>query len=280
MENKFLVIRRRILIWFSVAIPLLLLVVYATSSALTVTEYTLEFDTLPKNFVGFKICHLSDVHATGNEEILEKVREQKPDIIAVTGDDIESKTDEEIKKAVWFMSELKDIAPVYAVSGNHDNWYSPDSVLSEEYEKIGISYLENETEVIEKDGEKIEIAGIKDPTISHYNPDLELDIFKGYIENMTPENFSILLFHRADMFDHIAGKGYNLVLSGHLHGGIVRIPFVGGVISPTRRLFPKYSGGKYEKGNTTLISNRGIAVLERTPRIFNRPEIVFITLNK
>jgi hypothetical protein len=169
---------------------------------------------------------------------------------------------------------------IYAISGNHDYWNSKQfNEHQNMLKKLGVKLLENTSTNIYKDNEKITIHGIADP-ISFDNKEAEGITKTGLSKLKISDGYNILLFHRANMLDLFKNEKFDLIVSGHLHGGQVRIPFVGGLKSPHGDWFPKYSGGRYDVNNNTYIVSRGIGNPFIVPRVFNRPEIVVITLKK
>ncbi len=249
--------------------------------------YEIKSSKVPRAFDGFIIAQVSDLHSElfgdNQSEIIEMLKKGKPDIIVLTGDIIDRR-DSDYANVVSLFENLVDIAPVYAIYGNHEFSNSGKSErLPSIFEEYGIVLLNDESQLLSKDGQQINLIGFGDNSaLSDYRK-----LQKYLTENLQkPEvgAFNILLYHRANQFDYIAGYGYDLVLSGHNHGGIIRLPFVGGLISPdemTGRIghfLPRYSGGMYVVGNSTLISNRGLAETYGVHRFYNRPEIVFVIL--
>ncbi len=250
-----------------------------------VTEYTIKSNNLPASFDGFKIVQLSDLHnedfGDGNQGLLNLIISQKPDIIIVTGDSIDSRrTDTEI--TLDFFKKLKDVAPVYLVIGNHELRVSTEEFykLLDTSENMGINVLRNESVFIEKESDKIQIIGVDDVTYFSDTPDEYKIILKENIEKTDDINtFSILLSHHPEVFDVYASTEVDLVFSGHAHGGQIRLPFgIGGVIAPEQYLFPKYDEGVFEKDGTTMIISRGLGNSILPLRINNPPELVVATI--
>lgn len=247
-----------------------------------VTNYQVHSDRLPADFDGFKILQISDFHTGsfygGTQKLIKIAREQKPDMIALTGDLID-----ESAKNISTVSELVDglvqIAPIYSVTGNHDIWFDHLDQMEAMMEEKGVVLLKNKSVTMKRGHSTIHISGISDPDEDKY---LSPKSFVMYTLGKLPPDigYNILLFHRANLFDTIKGSGYQLVLSGHMHGGQIQIPFVGGFISPQadRRLFPQYSEGKWTESDTTMIVSRGLGNNVPVPRIFNPPEVVAVTL--
>lgn len=252
---------------------------------LEVTHYTLHFPKLPKEFEDFRIVQLSDYHCDTIPGLLEAVRSETPNIILTTGDMADDKGS--CSPAVRLFSHLMRIAPTFAVTGNHDLWRSDYAKYEFELNRLGIRTLHNETIPYNRNGESIYISGIDDPftrdgASMRINVKKSLDLLK-----LDTNNFNLLLFHRANMFDCVKKSGFDLILTGHMHGGQFRLPSGQGVLAPKSgwgsnapALFPKYFAGLYEYENTRMIVNRGLGNPMIIPRLFNRPEITVIKLKK
>ncbi|SCC28504.1 Phosphoesterase [Bacillus mycoides] len=204
-----------------------------------------------------------------------------PDIIVITGDLIDSKSyDAEISLQV--IRELVTEYPVYFVTGNHEQWSGKYNSLEKELKKYNVTVLRNEHVSIQKDGQEINLLGIDDPEFTSGNRDEE-HIVKSEIrkakDGMHSDGFKVLLSHRPEFFEEYADEKVDLVLSGHAHGGQVRLPFIGGLVAPNQGILPKYTAGLYEKQNTSMIVSRGLGNSIIPQRVFNRPEIVVVQLN-
>lgn len=262
-----------------VIIALLCLVGYIlvrdSAEHLELMRCTVTNHKLSQSFSGFKIVQLSDFHgAELVTDIVETVREQKPDIIALTGDFI---TDEGDLPAVeQLVSQLTDICEVYFISGNHDFASGRIAELSDILSSCGVKYLKNEYVTIQRGGESIVLAGVEDPNSW---ADLEPpDAFLKRVRAEHPDDYIVLLGHRNYWMEKYPDLPVELILCGHAHGGIVRIPGVGGLLSTDRTLFPDYEAGMYDNGNYTMIVSRGLGNSISVPRLMNRPEIVSIEL--
>ncbi|NLT15732.1 MAG: hypothetical protein GXY05_15505 [Clostridiales bacterium] len=256
---------------------LLILVGFGLDNRLQATNYDIEDGRIPASFDGYRIAQLSDFHCLwfgeGQNELIAGVRAGEPDIIVLTGDMIDASIRDYDSVAALF-DGLTEIAPVYAVAGNHEESI-PGARMRDLYIEYGINYLKDTGTELLKDGGSIYLYGLRDRP---YND--ELAAAAAGMPVIGPQTYGILLYHRSDKFEYLNRQGYGLVLSGHLHGGLIRLPFIGGILSPEGGIIfgQKYTGGMYTVGGTTLISNRGLADSHNIPRIFNRPEIVFVTL--
>ena len=268
--------KKRNLIIFAVASAILLaLIIWVIWSNVTLqlSTYTVNSEILPQNFDGFRIAHVSDLHnaefGDENEKLLKLLHESDPDIIAITGDIIDSaRTD----AAVDFVKEAIKIAPCYYVTGNHEAAVSKEifEKLEITFTELGVKIMRGSEAVIEQDGEYISLIGIDDPRFAEFPESIdEVSSFDG---------FKILLSHRPEFFDKYVDYGVDLVLSGHAHGGQFRLPFIGGLIAPGQGMFPEYDAGMFTKDGTTMIVSRGIGNSIIPVRFNNRPELVLVTL--
>ena len=233
---------------------------------------------LPSAFSGYKIAQISDLHNAqfGNENamLIRLLKEASPDIIVITGDIVDS-THTDMDTAIAFVRDIVEIAPCYYVTGNHEAWLGSDyNELENALIEEGVIVLHDEAVTLEKEGQAIQMIGVDDPDFSYIAADKIISAKLEHI-NITQE-FTIMLSHRPELFDSYVENEIDLVLSGHAHGGQVRIPLIGGLIAPNQGLFPKYDAGVYSEGNTTMVVSRGIGNSVIPIRINNRPEIVLI----
>ena len=264
---------------------LFILVVWTIWGNITVgiTRYTVTSNRLPHSFDGYKIAVVSDLHnaqfGNNNSQLVEKIKKEHPDIIAITGDLVDSnRTDIEI--AIQLVSRLTEIAPCYYVTGNHEAW------INEQYKELekgliaeNVVILHDNVIQLTKGSETIQIAGQDDPYFTNTDTYIQESMLQTRINNMSLSNeYCILLSHRPEMFEAYVSEEFDLVLSGHAHGGQFRVPFIGGIIAPDQGLFPEFDAGKYSKNNTIMIVSRGIGNSIIPVRFNNRPEIVIVEL--
>ena len=249
------------------------------------TSYVLYEKNLPYAFDGFKIAHISDLHSVPADGIYEIIKDNAPNFIAVTGDLIHD-NDKPYDKTVTLMKELSQVAPIYAVTGNHDLWRVNHKQIIKEIEDAGVVFLRNEMAKYSIHGEEIALFGMDDP-FSKIPDIIAKNVAKSFAQLPEYEGFKILLFHRANLFDLVKDYGFDLILSGHMHGGQVRIPLIGGVCGPTSAilskpgiLFPKYTAGIYNNKNTSMVVNRGVGNTLPIPRLGNPPDVGIITLHR
>lgn len=266
--------------------------VYVQSSGYNIVEY--ELSTCkdiggPVKFVMLSDLHDTDVTHDGNRRLLRSIESINPDFVILAGDMITSYMQPSYNSDVAFdfLRELANRFTVYYGVGNHEQRYKAEperfagkyDKLVEFVQKLGIHFLSDS--YIDREEDKIRIYGFDIPidnyrrAVKTYLPD---GILNDRFGDPDDNKYNILIAHNPDFFDDYAAFGPDLVLSGHLHGGIVAIPGIGGVISPQLRLFPKYDFGTFTKGNTTMIVSRGIGWHTIPVRIFNKAEIVSVTI--
>ena len=279
-------IKKYILITMLVIMVVLLIiwVVYG-NTALDINTINVSSKSLPIGFDRFRIAQISDLHnaefGKNNTKLISLLKKTEADIIAITGDIIDSRKTN-IDKAVNFIDEAARIAPTYYVNGNHESRLSniEYSRLITRLEQAGVTVLENGAVDISIGDEKITLIGINDPA---FRMELVDDAMGQNIAHqlmsVVPENdnYKVLLAHRPEYFDVYAGK-VDLVLSGHAHGGQFIIPFVGGLVAPGQGLLPKYYDGLYEIETTSMVVSRGIGNSIFPFRVNNRPVVVVTEL--
>lgn len=286
MEVAMTAKKKRIIALAVGAVLLLALIIWTAwgNTALELNTYTVSSEKLPKIFDGYRIAHISDLHnakmGDDNENLLSMLREAKPNIIAITGDLIDSRNTD-IETALQFTKEAVKIAPCYYVTGNHEARVGEYQSLKEGLNKVGVTILEDELTDIELSGEHIALLGVNDPSFNtDYLLDDDSDVIDTRLKQLTIETdtFTVLLSHRPELFDVYAENDMDLVLAGHAHGGQFRLPFIGGLAAPNQGLFPKYDSGLYTKDNTNMIVSRGIGNSLFPFRFNNRPEVILIEL--
>lgn len=243
-----------------------------------------------------KVVLLSDLHnysyGKGNERLLHAIKKEKPDMILVAGDMLVGKKGLEPAIAEDFMTKLPKIAETYYANGNHEQRMKEDSAIYgdayQSYKKklksAGVHFLENEKTAVNWDGIDVDIYGLEIPREkyskfrkNHY----ELQTMTEQIGNVDASKYNILIAHNPLFMETYLEWGADLVVSGHLHGGVVRLPIIGGVISPQFTLLPKYSGEMrkdIEKDATTVVS-KGIGIHTIKIRLFNPAEVVVMHIN-
>lgn len=257
------------------------------NDTVSVNTVTVRNSKIPDNFNDYKIAQISDLHNTefggDNEILIEKLRECQPDIIVITGDLIDSyKTDIDI--GIEFGVKSVEIAPTYFVTGNHEYRIDELNELEDGLKESGVIVLKDEKVIIEESGDKIALIGVDDPAFKKNYYFDKFDLWKGYdLQQLVGENkedFCVLLSHRAELFGIYVKGGLDLVLSGHAHGGQIRLPLIGGLFAPEQGAFPKYDSGLYEQDGTSMVVSRGLGNSIFPFRFYNAPEIVVVQLQK
>lgn len=261
---------------------------------LQVSRYRIESKKIPHGFDGYKILQLSDLHSKkfgkSNRRLIRKIDELNPDIIVITGDVMNNKRDDG-SVFLDLLDSLTKQRKCYYITGNHEQFttlWDQDFLPAylDKIRKAGTTVLNNEKVVLKKGSDRIHLYGMQ-IDLKYYR-NLTKAEFKGIefhkntmsnlLGECRPEIFNLLLTHNPLYFETYADWGADLVLCGHVHGGVARIPSVGGLLSPERVLFPKYSEGVYSIGKSSMIVNRGLGNSTVNLRVFNRPEITLIAL--
>jgi hypothetical protein len=257
------------------------------NNALVITRYNYINNKIPENLNGFKIVHISDLHNKNfHGKLTSRIKKINPDIIFITGDLIDRRKTN-VAMAVKFVKEIVTIAPVYYVSGNHEQLSVNYKELKKELNNLHVIIMDNFYTKINIEGSEIGLLGIADPAINQNIKTYSIENNEAYMRNTLNElthnlktDFNLLLSHRPEHFEIYKRFNIDLVFSGHAHGGQIRIPFVKGILSPNQGFFPKYSEGMYREGVTSMIVSRGLGNSLFPFRIFNRPELIVVILNK
>lgn len=280
--------KKRIMLLFIVFVLIVTFVIWGIhdNSALQVTKYTITSEKIPDNFNGYKIAVISDLHnakiGKENEKLINMLESTKPDIIAITGDMIDSRHTN-IEVSLNFAKEAVQIAPCYYVAGNHESRIEDYNDFEKNLSEIGVNILNDKQIKIEKEGQNISLLGVKDATFQKGHNIYSYDVFTDKkLKNFEfkSDEYTVLLAHRPEIFDVYSSYDIDLVLSGHTHGGQIRVPFIGSIAVPDQGFFPKYDVGLYTENNTKMIISKGIGNSMVPLRINNPPEIVLVTLTK
>lgn len=231
---------------------------------------SISFKKLPNSFNGFKIVHLSDLHDSqfgkGHEKIIKKINKVSPDIIVFSGDFVD-RTRYNLSRSMKLIDGLVSNYSIYYVTGNHEESSGHINEILEKLRDSGVTVLRNQEVNIFRNSEKIKIIGIEDPS------------FKSGLLEVNNTEFSIMISHRSEMVKYYEKSKVDIIFTGHSHGGQFRI-FNRGILSPHQGLFPKYTSGIHNLGETKLVISRGLGNSVFPFRLFNRPEIVIIELKK
>jgi len=272
--------RKALLITAIILIFLLGALMLDSSCRIVTTEYTVSSETLPESFEGFTVLQLSDIHGRrfgkDNGRLLKIVEKAKPDIIAITGDLADKETEMGVIDSL--LEALTGIADVYYVSGNHEWGFGRIEELKELFDKHGVTYLANDYTLLERSGESIVLAGVEDPN-AYFDMPRPDDVVER-IDSEQGDCYRILLGHRNYWAEKYPRLSVDLIFCGHAHGGLVRIPGVGGLFGTGFDLFPENVDGAKECGRYTVIVSRGIGNSVPVPRLFNNPEVIVARLEK
>lgn len=273
----------RAVLTLAAAAVLIALFVRWDNTALQTVCFEPVFSGLPEGFDGCRLVVLSDLHGAefgeGNQALFDAVAEAAPDYIFYLGDLEDQFRGASPGYAEAVAKGLSAIAPLYYVTGNHEWAIGGVPALKKRLEASGAHVLTNRFITLERNGDAVVLAGIDDPN--------------GYADQKTPEQlaaevyaahgdpFWLLLAHRNNAFARrYSLLGADLVLSGHGHGGIIRLPFTDGLLSTERTFFPSYTAGLYEENGSVLFVTRGLGNSGPSLRLFNRPEVAVVTLRQ
>ncbi len=280
-----------------IAVVVITAMLYVSNRFIFISEYKIKYEKLPNTFDGYKIVLLSDLHSSefgkGNKAILKKVRRIDPDMIVMTGDMVNS-TDRDFSIFLDLAKSLAASYDVYFIAGNHEQSLSPAdrSYIYYELGRMRVQVLDNEKVSVARGEERLDLYGlwinmryyssrnneyVKENAETYY---LSTDRIEKLLGKNDGQEFSLLLTHNPLYAESYIKWGADLTLCGHVHGGMIRLPFVGGIYSPERTFFPEYDGGLYPFGEQNLVVSRGIGNGNFGFRFLNCPEIVTIELYK
>lgn len=282
-----------IFIFIGIFILMYLYIKYNVNT-LEVTKYVVENKKVPKEFDGYNIVQISDLHSKlfgeNNKKLIQKIKSLNPDIVVVTGDLIDGENNN-YNVALDFMKEISKLYRVYYIIGNHEQ-KSLIKKYKDEYKnyfnklhQIDFVNLDNNKVEIVKGDSNINLYGLTVPYSCYKylfdnqeTTSIDIDFLEEKLGKVDREQFNILLAHTPFYFDEYEKWGADLTLCGHVHGGIVRLPIVGGLLSPDRKFFPKYDLGEYIKNKSTMIVSKGLGGSKVLIRVNCKPEIVNIKL--
>ncbi len=263
------------------------------NNSLQVTYYTYSCADIPSGFDGYCIVQISDLHNKNfgkqPNRLIEEIQSLQPDMIVITGDVVDS-NHTNIETAIAFLEEAVAIAPCYYITGNHELWLeeSVRTDLMERISKTGVVILDDEaiditvmtdtSNVLDNTNEKkislsesFTLVGLDDGSLLG-------DTLHTLTKDIKQKEFVLLLAHEPQNMMFYNKENVDLILSGHAHGGQVRLPFIGGLVAPDQGLLPEYTEGLHEENGISMIISRGLGNSIIPVRIFNRPEIVCIEL--
>lgn len=281
--------------WWIIIFILILLIlaageIYRETHTFRVRKYKVK----TKKNIGIQNCvkviFLSDLHncvyGNKNDKLYKAIQAEMPDMILIGGDMLVAKEGSSVQEALEFVKKLPHICQVYYTNGNHEQRMKENTdIYGDTYERYkaklencGVCFLENKAENIEKNGMKFSIYGLElDSSVNRKFK--KADVTEKTVEEKIGKkgkDYSILMAHNPSYMDAYKKWGADLILSGHLHGGLVRCPGIGAVVTPQGFLFPKYSGEMRREGEQTIVVSRGLGSHTINIRLFNMPEVIAI----
>ncbi len=251
---------------------------------IVISTHNYKSEKIPAEFNGFIIVHISDFHnksfGKDQEYIVDKINSASPDIIVVTGDLIDRRR-YDLETSLLLIEGAMEIAPIYYASGNHEAWSGQYDNIRKELTNRGVIVLDDAKVELVRQNSKMEILGLRDPAFmtSRYSNGTNTSEMKKHLKIMKDNSiFQMLLSHRPELIDIYSKENIDMIFSGHAHGGQFRILGIGGIAAPGQGFFPKYDSGSHTVNNSTIYVSRGLGNSLIPVRIFNRPELVVVTL--
>ncbi len=272
---------------FAVIVVLILIEIWRSNCLLTTTEYRFASEKISDDV---ELVFLSDLHSdsfgSSNSSLIDEVSDVKPDVICVLGDMLDADSDtEDVAILQYLLEKLSNIAPTFFVYGNHDLTYERRTGIDLKYavELSGAVFLNNSYVDLQIGDTQLRIGGMYDYAFKHHETDEEWESSERYCflnDFQSTDLLKVLLCHRSDSMvfnDAYLDWDIDVILSGHTHGGIVRVPFKGGLIVTDQGYFYEYDYGRFQLDDTTLFITSGLDGYKWMPRFFNPPEIVRLT---
>lgn len=277
--------KKRLSLFKKVCIWLLILLLLGTGyivigEEILVTEYhTFESAKIQNQF---RVVCIADMHnkefGKDNKYLVERIEAEKPDIIAIVGD-MNIRSDSDNSKVVTLLNQIKAIAPVYYVLGNHerDAALEPGATIIEDIKATGVTLLEDEITQIEVKDQKVALTGL---TVFHQSDGSEhFGTLIPQTEEYSKDELTIVLCHYPEYYMWwLKDRDFDIMLAGHAHGGLIRIPFVGGLYAPEQGMYPEYTDGIYSHGKSTMVLTKGLGRSSDIPRVNNPPEILVLDI--
>lgn len=284
------------MLWILLAILLLFLIVILLrmrweNRQFTVTEYTVRDTRFADNEKPVKVAVVADLHnreyGPENERLIQAIADAQPEAVLIAGDLPVAVPGKTTAPAMRFVQKLAQRWPVYYGVGNHEyrmriypeTYGNAYAEYETQIRQAGVDMLHNECRTLMLGRVEADVYGLEMDRY-YYRRLRKIHMDRQYLEETLPQKregvYQILLAHSPDYFDAYAAWGADLVLSGHVHGGLVRL-FGHGLVSPSTGLFPKYSGGVYQKGSTRMYVSRGLGAHTLPIRLFNVPELLVLT---
>ena len=275
---------------FLILLILLLLLIYISNNYLKHVKYEVETDKLPDNIECLKIVHITDVHSKiygeNNKKVIDMVNSINPDFVVMTGDII-SKYENNIDRFIEMYKEIYTKYTVFYSIGNHERklGYNKYKYYINRLTELGVHVIVNGTEKYYIGDNYIVINALKfrenmqPKKLTNEKREKYIRFMKNKIDSIDDKKFNILLSHDPENFEMYKDLGVDMIFSGHDHGGLIRVGKIC-LLSPRKKLFPKYAYGKYTEGKTTIITSSGMGPARINIRLFNRPEIVEVNIEK
>lgn len=281
MNTKFSIFQRKKSI-ITVSVVLILLLLPAFDYRLKVQHYSITSDKIDGTI---RIALITDLHScaygTDQSRLIDAIDAESPDLLLLGGDICDDVLPND--NAESLLKGISGRYPCYYVTGNHEYWSKDIDTILNLFQSYNVTILNGTHDTVEINDQFINICGITDPAVTKYtDSDYGIHDQLKALKNVSKNSYyTILLAHRPELIAAYSNYDFDLVLSGHAHGGQWRIPgIINGLYAPNQGLFPKYAGGKYNIGDSTMIVSRGLAKEStRIPRIFNRPELVMVDIN-
>lgn len=254
------------------------------NNGITLTKFAYTSEKIPEAFDEFVIVQVSDLHnkefGAEQKNLIKKIKGVSPDLIVVTGDLIDRRR-YDLAAAMEFIDGAIKLAPVLYVSGNHEAWSGHYDEVRAALLDAGVTVLDNASYTFSRGDASLVFLGARDPDFltTTYAQGTDTREISTFLDDRKGESgLKILLSHRPELFKLYAENHVDIVFSGHAHGGQIRLPFVGALYAPDQGLFPKYTSGRYDSGSTAMFVSRGLGNSLFPLRVFNRPQIVAVTL--
>lgn len=270
--------RRRIRRFFTTLLVLALAAGWVFWQQNGLSTETLVVDSSPDGFAGYRIAVVSDLHAKefgeNNQRLLRFVEGLEPDLIAITGDLVHEEAQLAMVPAV--AEGLAAIAPTCYVTGNHEWAAGVVGELEPLLETCGVRVLSNEYVMLEQNGDRLALLGVEDS--NGYADQKTVGELADEVRREQGDVYQILLSHRNNRYEEYAAAGVDLTLSGHAHGGLIRLPGTDGLIGPQREWMPDYTAGLYDLSYGQIAVSRGLGNQFPAFRLFNRPDVPVVVL--
>ena len=269
---------------FIIIVLILLIFLYYENNKIDISNYEITSNKVKSD--DLKILHLSDLHCKSfgknQKYLIKKIKNINPDIIVFTGDLISRKAPKEkYINSFILLKELSKIFPIYFTTGNHEYKSKALKEIQEKLTSFGVHVLINSYEKIIIKNTEVFIFGLDDTTNFNEGFNKVINTLENIKDMLNDSQLNILLSHKPNFFENQSNYNFDLIFSGHAHGGQFRIPFTHqGILMPDQGFFPKLTEGIHKNKNSTLIISRGLGNSGFPFRLFNHPEIVVVTVNK